>query len=433
MTIKYPKIHLNSMMLIGIHVLIYFVFYCILTFLGFIKGFPADNTLIHWDANWYKTIVNQGYLFTEGQQSSIAFFPLFPMIWKLSHLSPLFISLFNLILMLSGMMLLRKTYNLNAREFMLLLSIPGLFFCYIPYSEAMFFLAGTLIIYGLKRDHKMAVLGILLACLCRSASLIFIPIIIFAKLYNFQPKKNNRKLIIETLIMIVTAILSTLAVQIFLYIETGKFFALFAAQKEWHRIITMPKLYLTTWDGTRLIWLDGLAFFTGMLSLCLCIIYLWKKIKHRHKTISPAFLFSLGYLTLVTITTLLFTGRDVMGGSTIYSLNRFVFATPFFTVFLIMCFKNLKINRISIFVFIITSLITWTLFHAHGYLWDLEKFALPIMKTKLYFGIIVLYSLLYLLLMNRKIKNNIWSGVYVLNLILQIFLFNAYLNNFWIG
>jgi hypothetical protein len=433
MPIKFPKIHLNSIMLAGIHLLIYFCLYCVLSFLGFIKGSPSNATIIHWDAFWYQNIVNNGYSFAEGHQSNIAFFPLFPMLWKVMHLSPICTSLLNLVLMISGMMVLRKLYNLSAREFMLLLSVPALFYCYIPYSEATFFLAGTLIIYGLQRDNKIALLGVFLACLARSASLIFIPLILFVKFYNYRTKKNNRQLIIESVLLIVTAIVSTLLVQTFQYVETGKFFAIFETQKEWHRILALPELYLTTWDGARLIWLDGLAFFTGLIALSLCCIYLWKKINHHHKTISPAFLFSLGYLAMVSTISLLYSGKDLLGGTSIYSINRFVFATPFFMVFLIMCFKNTNISRNAIVLFLIISVITWTLFNAFGFLPGLLKYTLPFMKTKIYFGIIFLYSLLFLLMMDRKIKHNIWSGVYLLNLILQIFLFNAYLNDLWIG
>ena len=423
----------NPLVTIGIHVSFFILMYFIMSFFGFIKGFPTDQSLMQWDAYWYKSIVDNGYSFIAGQQSNVAFFPFFPVLWKLTSLSPLWISFVNLIFMLSGMLILQRTFNLNRKDFLLVLSIPSLFFCYIPYSEAIFFFAGSLIIYGLKKENWVAIVGIFIACLTRSSTLMFIPIILFSKLYNYQANKNNKKRIVETLLLTLTAIFSTLFALYVQYLESGVFFTIFQTQESWNRVMGMPVLYFTTWDEARLIWLDGLAFFIGVISFILCVVLVFKKYLNRQKTISSHFLFSLSYLALVAIVALLYSGQDALGGSTLYSLNRFIFATPFFSVFLIMLLKRNRLNNKAILFFVIISIITWSLFNMHGYLHNLEKFALPILKTKVYFGILFLYSLLYLIITNRSYKNQLWSGLYVFNILLQIYLFSAFLNGTWIG
>ena len=354
-------------------------------------------------------------------------------VWYYSFIT-IGISIVNLLCFYSGMFILFKTFNLDAKKLLLLLSIPSLFFCYVPYTESLFFLAGSFIIYGLKRNHWLVILGVFLACLTRSASLIFIPIILFSKLYNLTTEReNNRKIIKETVLLILTAIIATLLAQYIQYLYTGQFFTIFKAQKAWNRIIKIPTLYFTTWDEARLIWLDGLAFLIGTLGIVLSVILLIKKIKNKHKKISSDYLFSISYLGLVTLVTVLYSGEDANGGTSLVSLNRYVFSTPFFMLFLIMLLKRNRLMKNQLIVFITISIITWLMFHATGYLHNLDCFVVSSAKTQIYFGIIILYSLIYMLLSNKKYLSLLWSGFYLLNIIIQIFLFNSFLIGIWIG
>ncbi len=424
----------NYLKLVGIHFSIFIIIYLIFSFFGFIKGFPTNESISQWDVGWYKSIIKDGYSFIENKQSNVAFFPLFPLFWKLTHLSPIGISIINLLCFYLGMFILFKTYNLDGKKLLLLLSIPSLFFCYVPYTESLFFLAGSFIIYGLKRNHWLVILGIFLACLTRSASLIFIPIILFSKLYNLKSgSANNRKIVKETCLLILTAIIATLLAQYIQYLYTGEFFTIFKAQKAWNRIMKLPTLYFTTWDEARLIWLDGLAFLIGILGIFLSFVFLIKKIKNKHKNISSNYLFSISYLGLVTLITVLYSGEDANGGTSLISLNRYVFSTPFFMVFLIVLLKRNRLIKNQLIVFSFISIFTWLLFHASGYLHNLDRFVLPSVKTQIYFGIIIMYSLIYMLLSNKKYLTLLWSGFYLLNIILQIFLFNSFLNGIWIG
>lgn len=417
-----------------IHWLLFFTFYCILSFLGLIKGYPTNESLMQWDAGWYESIVENGFSYNPDQQSNIAFFPLFPLIWKITSFSPVLISVLNLIFMMSGMLILYKTFQIKSIQiFLLLLSIPSLFFCYVPYSEALFFFSGSLIIYGLKNNNWIAVLGIFLAGMTRSVSLIFIPVILFSKLYNYHPDKNNAKLIKETSFLVLSSIVSLLLAQYVQYRESGIFFAIFKAQMAWNRLLGLPKLFLTTWDEGRLIWLDGSAFLAGLVSTYYCLSLLFKKLKSKQKTVSSGFLFSVAYLAVVTITTLVYSGEDALGGTTIYSLNRFVFATPFFLTFLFIVLKGNRIHRKMIVNFLIMIVITGILFNMFGNLHYLDTFVLPFFKTIIYFAVMFLYSFLYLLIIKTDIRKNLWLGIYLCNLFLQIYLFNAFINGIWIG
>ena len=413
-----------------------FLGYCMLSFFGIIKGIPTDESLIRYDVVFYKSIVDNGYTYTPGQQSSVAFFPLFPFLWRAIQVSPLVISIINMVLMIIGMHILNKVLKLKKTELLILLSTPSMMFCYIPYSEAMFFLCCTIFLYGLDRNFKIALLGIFLAGLCRSASMTFIPVLVFCALFYIIPSKKDltKKHLLQFLALSVVALLSLVVAQFIQYLETGAFFVIFEAQKQWDRTFKFPTFYLTTWDGIRLIWLDGLAFLVGAISAVTAIVLLIRKYKTQTKSFSPIYTFSIGYLAMVTLTILFFSQVDThQNGTSIFSLNRFVFATPFFFVFLILSFKYFKLNQKLLLYFSITSIIVWILFHALGNIEGLSVYDLPYLKTKIYFLIVSLYSLVYVVMLNKNYRTQLWSALYVFNVILQLYLYNSFFHNGWVG
>lgn len=423
----------NFLVPILFHFSMYFIMYCTLSFLGFVKGIPSNESLSQWDVGWYKSIVANGYSFIPGEQSNVAFFPLFPLVWKFIGVSNVLISIVNLIFLIIGFYILWLNYKFDTRKFLLLLSIPSLFFCYVPYSEALFFMSGSLILYGLKNNYKLALLGMFLSCLTRSASLVFIPIILFSVLYNVKLNSNNKILIIKAVSLIFVALIATTLAQYIQYLDTGSFFKLFEAQKEWNREISFPKLFFTTWDGPRLIWLDGLAFLVGIVCFVFCVSFLRRKIINPQKKISADYLFAISYLALITIVTMLYSGEDAVGGTTFYSLNRFVFTSPFFVVFILFLFKKNMLSKKSVFLFVFLSAVVWISFGGLGNLDRMNIYDLPFFKTKIYFLIIFLYSSLYMLLSKPNIRKEIWIGVYLINVTLQIYLFSKFLQGVWIG
>ncbi len=417
----------------GIHVALLAIVYLILSFLGFIHGYPHNENLIQFDVGWYESIIRDGYSFEAGKQSNVGFFPLFPIIWKFLGLSRIGISILNLLFLLGGVYLLYRKYKLDRQTVLLLLSIPSIFFCYVPYSEALFFLGGAIIVYGLDKKVWIAALGVFLACLTRSASMMFIPVILFAKLYNLGKNQNNRLILMETLILIGSAVLSTLLAQYIQYLESGEFFTIFKAMEGWNRVIQLPELYFTTWDRARLVWLDGLALLVGLSAIVISTVFLFRKLRQVSTAKPSSYLFSMGYLSLVSIVTIIYSPVDALEGTSLHSLNRYVFATPFFAVFLIQVLKKDRVNRNTLTLFLALSALTWLSFGASSYLTTLSHFALTTFKTKIYFGVVFIYSLAFVLLSKDSIKPYLWSGLYLFNIILQVYLFNSYILGTWVG
>jgi len=423
----------SHLLIISLHLIFLFFLYFILSFFGFIEAHPANYNLVQWDAKWFSNIVDYGYSLFPDEPSNIAFFPLFPVVWRITQFSPVLISLLNLLFMLLGFILLKKTYNFNNKELLLMLSIPSIFFCYTPYSEGLFFLSGSILLYGLKKDFNIALLGMFMLGLSRSVFLISIPVILYSILYNVGPNQNNKKLFIQSSLLILVSLMSLLFSQFIQYIESGTYFTFFETQKEWGRILSLPSFYFSTTDNARLIWLDGLALFCGIAAIITSCALMIRKFKNILTSIAPSVLFSICFVAVTAITHILFSPKDNFGGTSLLSLNRYIFSSPFFMGFLFVIFKNWSVNRLTIFKFVVVSLLVWPLFDPQVIQISLEQMSLPANNTALYFGAVILYCFSFFLVSRKAYQNVLWSGLYAFNIIVQVFLFNQYLNSIWIG
>ncbi len=134
----------------------------------------STNNFLNWDAEHYYRIKNFGY---EGFR--VAFFPLFPFVWKLLHLNVIGIIFLNAAVFFIAFYFLIRSLRSNTLEILLYLSIPSFCFFFLPYSEAIFFACSTLFLMGLKKNKISIVwLGLLLCSISRPAFTVFIPALI---------------------------------------------------------------------------------------------------------------------------------------------------------------------------------------------------------------------------------------------------------------
>jgi len=421
---EYSKVKLTSVIdqiplkLYGMHFFILFVLYQVFSLTGLTGTTPTNSNLLQWDTGWYVSIMHGGYHYYPGQQCNLAFYPLFPYLWRVLHLSAVGMSIFNLILMLSGLSLLRQCFHINLRTLLLALSAPCLFFCYVPYSEGLFFFSCSLFLYGLKYDKAhWTCIGLAIACLTRSASPTLIPAILLCMILNMKRETLVRD-IAKTSLLLLVSISGIMIVQIVQYWQTGYWFKFFEVQSRWGRIFNLPVLFLTTWGDKDFIWLDGLAFFVGASSLAAIIYLIRRKLKNRSKTIDRVILFSMGYLMMTMFVVLFWGPVYIMNyGTSIYSLNRFVFATPFFTVFLCTFRRYIRFEYQTILVFLLMADVVGFLFGAFT---GIQQF--------MYWALATGYVFLYLWLGHSRINKEIWTFLYILNIIFQLWLFNSFLN-----
>jgi hypothetical protein len=414
--------------LLALHVLMVTAVYSVCYALGIFTHLPEEGKLIIWDTLWYEKIMREGYSYSETAISNAAFFPLFPYLWRWSGLTDLGISAVNALIFLSGFGFLMRQFRLDGRLALLLLSSPLIIYMGLPYTEACFYFGCALLLAGLHRDKLwLVVIGVLISCLSRSASTLFVPAFLLTALLSFTPGSRSWK---KPLLLLVTGFafiaLAVGTVMVMQYQQTGEALGFIKSQKHWSHVLQLPKHYLFTTGGINVLWLDGFALAIGLVS-ALAGVYLfrnrvlgWQK-KTELIRLSPAVVFSMGYCISVSLFILLFQGSNLA------NIARYTFATPFFAVLLWQAHRMLPLSR-SFYLWLTVGLFAfWALFGAFG---GIQGFSIG--QSLWYFGLLTVYVIVHLAYPQSKWGREAWGALYVFNLVIQFYLLNSFLQYYWI-
>jgi hypothetical protein len=392
---------------------------------GLEKFNAGIDGLLHFDSSWYNDLRENGYLFKPDQQSNSGFYPIFSFIWRVTYLSPLGISILNALIFLSSFLLIAQHFNLNIKESLLLLSVPSLIFNYIPYTESLFFFFSTLLLIGLlKKKQWLIILSLFFCCLIRPVSIIFIPVIVFIRFVS--GKKNYSHLILS----ITACIIPYFIVTLIQWFETDVWFAHTLAQINfWDHHFHIPKFPLTTWGGPRTIWLDGTAFWMGILSSIGCLYLFFTKNKNT-LTVNTPVLFSLGYLACSTFIVLFLNGYNEKSQTTLLSLNRYFFATPYFSIAFLYFLRSPQLSNNNYIYLLISLIIIWLLFGAYT---EIDWF--NHLKTIIYFSLLTITIFGCVLFLNHRwfLEKRLWIFLYGGNCLLQVYLLFRFLKGDWVG
>lgn len=371
----------------------------------------AKSNFLNWDAIHYFDIKNGNY---ESYRS--AFFPLFPLVWKFSQLGIYGIVVLNGLLYLLCFRWLAKEFSFSTLESLLFLSIPSALFYFLPYTEALFFLFSSVTLIGLKKEKIwMITLGLLFCTLTRPSFTVLLPALILTTLLKPADWKQRMK---EIALYIGTSGLGVFLVALIQYVYTQHWFTFFSVQKGWGNQLQIPQLPLTSWAGGFIVRLDGLAFlfcvFTGF-------VFLYFLIKRRSKNwiLSNELVFSICYLIGIAFIVLFFRGGSL------FSLNRFVFATPFFILVLHAWLRYNKAFSTKHMILLFVGIIAfWFLFNAHVHIQVLLKFV----------AVSCYFFLLFLVKVNSSNWKVIWMWLFIgVNITFQLILFSRFLSNDWVG
>lgn len=386
---------------------------------------PNDTNLLNWDAIWYYRIKELGYYYQEDQQGPLAFFPLFPFVWKFSTLNQQEISLLNLLIFSISFYVIAKQLAFDYLTSLIFLSTPSLLFCILPYTESFFFFGSMLILIGFEKNKNQYIIaGILIAGLTRAVNVTFIPSIIFTYVAIFGYKKSIVKPIVIQITIITIAIFGVFYLQ---YLYTGQWFAFFKMQKTWNRSLRIPTLPLTTMTGSKILWLDAIALFICLVAFFDTIKAAFNAFLYQIKSPwSPGTLFSMAYLSIIGFLEIFFSGvwqNEV--GTSIMSINRYVFATPYFIYYIYNKFKKHQDTGSWIETSIALAIVILCL---GGYqtLQGVSGYA----ATLLYFCTIAIYIATYIHFQNDK---KILVLLYCVNAIVQVILINRFLSFGWVG
>ncbi|PBQ32520.1 hypothetical protein CNR22_12295 [Sphingobacteriaceae bacterium] len=411
-----------------LHLLILFLVYKLFLLSGFITVIDPFY-LKKWDAGLYATIAEHGYKFEANKAGNTAFFPLFPytwkVLWKIFGAGVEGLCIYNFIAFSLGMLILKKTLDFSWWYFLFFISIPSNIFMYVPYSEATFFFFSALVLAGLKSSNKpMVVVGLFFASMTRPSGAFFIPAIFAMELLLFEDIKSFLK---NVLIYSGVIVLAVIVVFAFQYYATGVWLVFF--KDGWSRQLSLPEFPLTSWGGLKHLWLDGTALFFGLLAFSILCILLYNKFKRKKNfVVDRVEVFSLTYVMMALITILLFGGKDPDGGTSLLSLNRFLMATPFFTVMLYFLSHRAVLNYKSLCLY--TSVGLLTLFSLNlrgtGYSGFSES-------SRMIFVLLVFTLFMLFIASSKKFGEKYLPALYLINVGLQIMLLHRFAYAGWVG
>jgi len=416
-----------------IYPLLFISCYCLLYFIGLIKSIPTKDNLITWDASWYYSIFKDSYILDAGKQNNLAFFPLFPVLWKIIGDHVFIITAINILLSISGGLIIQKLTNAGNRQMLLLFSAAPVLFCFLPYSEALFFFFSALFLFNLNNERTPLIyIFLFLACLSRSVTMLFLPVFIFTEILCATSWRVGLFNIIK---LGGTAVLGLVSVLLIQHYYTGSFFGFFKAQSIWSHYFKWPHFPLATWDNVRILWLDGGALILGLFCIALGLALFKRRISSENSVVKDrATIFSIGYLGAIVLVVLFFNGYDEKNRTTIYSLSRYFFATPFFFVAALKCKSLIQITRKN--AIIVGSGIALLSCIAMGLPNSLDGYGSvkpDVFQTYVYFMVLLISILPWVFIHKAADNRYLFAAILAINIAIQSVLYSQFLRGYWVG
>lgn len=373
-----------------------------------------------WDGSHYNFIKEEMY----SDIKNFAYYPLFPLFWKATGLSTLGISLLNIFLFALGMWVMFKIFknNLSWKHLLLLLCVPYMVIFMMPYSEALYFVFIALGLYGiLKEKYWFYFFGFLLASMIKSSSLLFV--ILFLCLEGLYAL-NHRSISLffkRFLKAVFPVVLGMFLVMLFQWIMGApSFFQSIISQKYWGKSLSLPQLPFSFWSNeSRSITVPFLClYFLPMLVVLAREVVLTLSSKRRIAFDKWKYVRLICIVFLVgNVFTALFTQH---GG--LYSLARYLLATPFF-VFLLFDTINRKRNNFLQIVYLVIGVITIII--CKDYFTKVDFFGT-------YLVIVTSFFAFFYHKINTKILYSLLAIIVLLNVCWTAYMFNCFLLNGWI-
>jgi hypothetical protein len=419
------------LLLLG-HMAVFTALYSVLYCFDLVQ-LPTEQVLNRWDSGWFQRIRDYGYIYEEGKQSNVAFFPLFPYLWRFTGLGNLGISVLNVLIALLGMAMLLAALPCTRRQGLLLASVPLLMFTWVPYTEALFYLFAALILVGLHRQHLgWLLLGLMGCCLTRIAATFFLPALCFAELLGWLETRTISRASVRALLLGVFVMAAAVgSVLWFQHAKTGEWLGFYKAHRHWQHEWRLPTLWLHTSAKTRMLWLDvislGIALSSAVIAIYLLISRLWKlktALPNRLPA-SKAVRFALGYCLCIGIFNVFQQGGDIVG------ISRYILGTPFFAVLLWAAWQRRYSWSTWVFGATVACIIIW-LFGFPDYVQD---FKAP--QAMWYFGLATAYVVAMLVAGNHFVKlsfkRELGGAIYLFNTLIQAYMLNWFMSAVWLG
>lgn len=391
----------------------------------------AENFL-QWDGKHYAFIKDNGYNISKsGGNHTFAFFPLFPLLWKISRLPDQGIIFLNFILFSIGLILLQTVFiphkNSLALAFVPLL-FPGIVSFLIPYTEAVFFITLSIGIYGYMKDkYWLYLIGMMLASMARPSITLIALAVLCTELYYFIQQKNVIDSLKSFTKKISPLIAGTLIVSLIqLAYGSGSLTKFAEVQSLWGKKLSIPH-NIRDWSLEGFSMNIAVIVFIAIPVLAFLFLSALKIFEKKNEQQEN----KVQYLQILS--------SFFIGGTFLYillyqegSLNglfRYVQCTPFFFVLIFSLPYKLDAlkNEYKIFMLFICFILGLFLLGMIGYssFWSFADL-----------GFFIFSSALFLWLFQPYEKNIYYKVLLVITLAINIiwttYLFNMYISNGWI-
>lgn len=409
----------DALQTFGLVLLYALCFYLLQLFLhknGFVATLPSANSIAHWDVLWYNDWVKEGYKYNPDHPNNLAFFFLFPLIWKLTHLSYIGISILNIVFFGIGFGIISSLLKVSLTDKLIWLSIPSIYFAFIPYSEALFFLLAASALWGIEQKKPPLIwVCLFLMCLTRATGAFLAPALLAMNLISF-PRKNWLK----TLWHYVWQYLSPMIAGTFLFIwyqfkVTGIWFVFFEVEeKHWGHKFAWPTLPFSTIGGPPTLWISAIAIFICFTALLFLIAYgiKWLLDDERYDKLVVV---SMGYMVMAMLETVFYNPTWTTFTTTVSGIHRYVMCNPFFYILLHHFTHKLQYKWSDYLLIFLVANMVWLLFGSYAHI-----------AYFIYFQGNTALILLYMAYANKKYS---WPAMVLfgINLFFQIHMFQMFL------
>lgn len=372
----------------------------------------GEKTLLRWDAVHYNAIRDHGY---PGESS--AFFPLFPYLWKLLQVGSVGMSLVNAVVYFIASKVLVKRVGMDPRYQMAFSVLPSVFFLFTPYTEALFFASSSLFLIGIrKRSMYHAAIGLFLCSLTRPAFTALLPSAVLVAMLAHEPLRLR---VLKSLVHLMASLTGLFFVAFIQFVQTGDPIGFYRAQGDYGNTITWPDLPLGSWGGGMIVRLDATVLLAGMACGVYAVVEVYRRMKRPEREASDLVLVSAGYVACVSAIALFLRRGEL------YSLNRFVFATPFALVLLHGLISRIPKLSLRAWLLVWAAIIVYFLLFASY---------LHIRTFLLFAGVATIVAVgCYVLSGKTKLAAILYWPWIILMFCIQVLLFTRFLQGEWVA
>jgi hypothetical protein len=326
------------------------------------------------------------------------------------------ISILNVLFFATGFSLLCSFYKLTVQNKILWLTMPTIFFAFIPYSEALFFLLSAITLYGIKNNNRWIVwISLFLLSLTRATGVFLAPALLIMSLVSASRNVWRKSLFNYLINYLAPMVAGTACFVGYQYLCSGKWFVYFETQEKfWGHKFNWPVFPFSTFGGPVTIWLSALAVFIDFCAIIFLAIVFFRWLFKRQIQ-EPLLIVSCGYLLMTLLEGIFFNPIGSSNTTNLPSLFRYTIMTPFFYVFLNHFTNKDQYSRNHYVLVFFLSNIVWLFFGSYVHI-----------QFFIYFMCNTIIIFLYMLLANKKLE---WPVVVLiaLNFYSQVHLYQIFL------